>query len=196
MSHLSRRTLFQVSAGAALIPAMGVLRASAAVMVAQEMATDFWTFLNADARFTIWVRLIAASGLESGARSATQFTTFVPTDDALSAVPAIQQLLAYQDKIGSRQSASNFFPDTSKIVSLIRSHVVMGKHLPSEATGGVMTVNSLDGTPVTVDTGKHPATVSWKSVVTGQSLVAALTDTPVNTINAVIYPVDAIGFAM
>ena len=193
MSHLSRRTLFQVSAGAALLPAMGVLRsASAQGMVVQDVMTDAYSYFASNAQFTTWVRLIAAGGLEGGARGATQFTVFAPTDDALAKYPQVAELLSYQTQVGPR--SNNIFPDTSKIVKLVRSHVVLGKHFPKEAetNKGVMTVNSLAGTPITVDTTKTPVTVTWQSAVTGSALTAGLTGTPINTFNAVIYPVDSI----
>ena len=190
MSHLTRRTLFQVSAGAALLPAMGVLRSASAQMVVQDVMTDAYSYFASNAQFTTWVRLIAAGGLEQGARGATQFTVFAPTDDALDKYPQIAELLSYQNQVGPR--GNNIFPDTSKIVKLVRSHVVLGKHFPKEATGGRMTVNSLAGTPISVDTSKTPAVVTWNSAVTGSALAASLTGSPVNTFNAVIYPVDAI----
>lgn len=193
MSHLSRRTLFQVSAGAALLPAMGVLRtASAQGMVVQDVMTDAFTYFASNEQYTLWTRLISAGGLENGARGATQFTVFAPTDEALAKFPQVADLLSYQTTVGQR--STNIFPDTSKIVKLVRSHVVLGKHFPKEAetNKGVMTVNSLAGTPIVVDTTKSPVTVTWNSAVTGQSLTANLTGQPVNTFNALIYPVDAI----
>lgn len=191
MSHISRRTLFQVSAGLGLLPAMGVLRsASAQGMVVQDVMTDAYSYFAANEQFTTWTRLISAGGLEAGARGATQFTTFAPTDAAFDKYPQVNDLLSYQQSTG--RNGLNLFPDTSKIVKLVRSHVVLGKHFPKEATGGVMQVTSLAGTPIIVDTSKHPVTVTWNSAVSGQTLVANITLPPVNTFNAVIYPVDAI----
>lgn len=196
MSHLSRRTLFQVSAGAAMVPVMGVLRsASAEEVVVQDVMTDAYSYFASNEQFTTWIRLIAAGGLEAGARGATQFTVFAPTDDAFSKYPQVADLLSYQTQVG--RSGNNLFPDTSKIVKLVRSHVVLGKHFPKEAlaTSGVMTVNTLAGTPIVVDTSKRPVTVTWNSAVSGSALTANLTSTPINTFNAVIYPVNAINVA-
>jgi uncharacterized surface protein with fasciclin (FAS1) repeats len=190
MSHLSRRTLFQVSAGAALLPAMGVLRTASAEVVVQDVMTDAYSYFASNEQFTTWVRLIAAGGLEASARGATQFTVFAPTDNAFEKYPQVMDLLSYQTQVG--KSGVNLFPDTSKIVKLVRSHVVLGKHFPKEATGGIMTATSLAGTPISVDTSKSPVTVTWSGATTGGPVTGDLTSQPVNTFNAVIYPVDTI----
>jgi uncharacterized surface protein with fasciclin (FAS1) repeats len=192
MSHFSRRMMFQVSAGAALLPVMGVLRSASAAMTVEDVMTDAYSYFAANEDFTIWTRLIAAGGLEAGARGATQFTVFAPTDAAFAGHPEVTDLLSYQNSTG--KNGLNLFPDTSKIVKLVRSHVVLGKHFPKEAdtNKGVMTVKSLAGTPITVDTSVTPVAVTWENVLSGGKVSAQLTGTPVNCFNAVIYPVNAI----
>ena len=188
--HFSRRLAFKAAAGAALAPVLGGLVRPAA---AQEYMADGYSVMAADERFTTWVRLIDAGGLQSYARAPTPYTVFAVTETGFAKFPNIvQNLLGYQNQSGSHNDA-NAFPDTSKIVKLVRSHVLKGKHGANEMMGKTTTVTTVAGTPLTVNASGQPVTITWNSVDTGQGLKAVVPDVPLVAINAVIYPIDDIG---
>ena len=117
------------------------------------------------------------------------------SDAAFAGYPhLIQDLLGYQSMTGSHNDAAAF-PDTSKIVALVRSHVVAGKHMPAECAGKSMSVTTLAGTPLVVDGTQTPAQVTWTSVVLGRPLTASLVSQPIVCSNAVIYILDRIDMA-
>ena len=190
MSLFSRRTMFKATAGAALVPVLGRLVRPA---VAQSFMADGYSVLAADERFTTWVQLIDAGGLQSYARAPTPYTVLAVTDTGFSKYSGIvKDLLGYQYQSGSHNDA-DAFPDTSKIVKFVRSHIIKGKHFPNEVMGKKVTVTSVAGTPIMIDGTTTPITVTWKSVDTGKSLTAQITQAPLVAINAVIYPADDIG---
>ena len=182
--------MFKTVASAALLPLAGGLTRPAA---AQTYVGDAYSVMAADERFTTWVRLIDAGGLQSYARAATPYTVLAVTETGWSKFPNIvQDLLGYQSQSGSHNS-QDAFPDTSKIVKLVRSHVVRGKHYSGEVMGKKLTVTTVAGTPLVIDGSKQPVTVMWNSVDTGQSITATVPDVPLVAINAVIYPIDDVG---
>lgn len=190
MYHFSRRLVFKAAAGAALMPALGGLTRPAA---AQQYMGDAYSVMAADERFTTWVRLIDAGGLQAFARAPNSYTVLAVTDTGFAKSPqVVQDLLGYQNETGSHNDA-NVFPDTSKIVRLVRSHVTRGKHYASEVMGKKITVTTVAGTPLIIDGTKMPVTAAWQSQVTHGSLTAVVPDVPLVAINAVIYPIDDIG---
>lgn len=190
MSLLSRRTMFKATAGAALVPVLsGLIRPAAA----QTIMSDGYSVLAADERFTTWVQLIDAGGLQAYARAPTPYTVLAVTDAAFAKSPGIvKDLLGYQQESGSHNDA-DAFPDTSKIVKFVRSHVIKGKHFPNEVMGKKVTVTSVAGTPITIDGTMTPVSVTWRSVDTHNLVTAQITEAPIVAINAVIYPADDIG---
>ena len=190
---LNRRQALGLAAGLGTLAVAGraaVSPASAQGMQMQTAMIDAYSFLLSDERFTTWVRLIAAGGLESYARAPTPYTVFPVTDAGFAKFPeVVNELLGYQNRTNDRGGAP--YPDTSKIVKLVRSHVIAGKHLPSEG-GGKMVSKTVAGTDLTVDLTAKPPSIAWRSVVNGKILTANVTDNPVQTLNAIIYPVDAI----
>jgi len=179
------------AAGAALVPVIGSLARPA---YAQEtVMADGYSAMAADERFTTWIRLIDAGGLQSYARAPTPYTVFAVTETGWKKYPQIAAgLLAYQQQSGSHNDA-NAFPDTSKIVALVRSHTVNGKHRAVEVMGKKLTVTSLAGTPIDVDGTATPVTITWKSQAGAGTIIAPVADTPIIAINAVIYPIDDLG---
>lgn len=184
----SRRNLIKAGAGLSVVPALGLTVPAQA----QTVAADALSAMASDPRLTLWVQLIAAGGLEASARASTPYTVFPASDAAFAKYPAItKDLLGYLYETGTRNGATAF-PDSSKIVKLVRSHVVAGKHFPSEMMGGKITVTSVAGTPITFDGTTKPVTISWTSVDNGKSMHATLVDQPIIATNAVIYVLDDI----
>lgn len=183
--------MFKAAAGAALVPMIGSLARPA---YAQEtVMADGYSAMAADERFTTWIRLIDAGGLQNYARAPTPYTVFAVTETGWKKYPQIAAgLLAYQQQSGSHNDA-NAFPDTSKIVALVRSHTVPGKHRSVEVMGKKLTVTSLAGTPIEVDGTATPVTITWKSQAGAGTLIAPVEDMPIIAINAVIYPIDDLG---
>ncbi len=181
----SRRNMLQAGAGLALAaPAIIGLNEK---VNAQAVMADALSVMASDPRLTLWVQLIAAGGLEASARATTPYTVFPASDAAFAKYPQItKDLLGYQYETGTRNGAAPY-PDTSKIVKLVRSHVVAGKHFPSEMMGNKVTVTSVAGTPITFDGTAHPVTVSWVSQDNGAQMTATLVDQPLIATNAVIY---------
>ena len=190
MYHFSRRLVFKAAAGAALAPVLGGLARPAA---AQSYMGDAYSVMAADERFTTWVRLIDAGGLQQSARAPNPYTVFAITETGFAKFPqVVQDLLGYQQTSGTHNSA-DAFPDTSKIVRLVRSHVTRGKHLYSEVQGKKFSAKSVAGTPIIVDGTKQPVTITWQSQATNSGLTAVVPDVPLVAINAVIYPIDDVG---
>ena len=91
-------------------------------------------------------------------------------------------------------SASEAFPDTSALITLVRAHVAYGLHPLEEFQGKKVTLRSISGTPLEID-GSNPQaiTVTWQSVQ-GQRGQGTLQGQPILANNADIYPIDAIMF--
>lgn len=183
--------MFKAVAGTALVPVIGSLARPA---YAQDtVMADGYSAMAADERFTTWVRLIDAGGLQGFARALTPYTVFAVTETGWKKYRQIAaSLLAYQQQSGSHNDA-NAFPDTSKIVALVRSHAVPGKHLSIEMMGKKLTLMSLAGTPIDVDGTATPVTITWKSQAGAGTLIAPVEKTPIIATNAVIYPIDDLG---
>jgi uncharacterized surface protein with fasciclin (FAS1) repeats len=163
------------------------------MMPGMTVAEDGYSYMSSDPNLTTWVQLIDAGGLQQYARGAAPYTVFPASDQAFAAFPdMVKSLLGYQYSLGQR-NGQNVFPDTSTIVKLVRSHVIAGKHYPTEVMGKVITVTSVAGTPVKVDgTDPSAVTVSWTSAAGGGNLSAKLIEPPVTCVNAVIYVVNSI----
>ena len=195
MSSVTRRSLVTAGSGLALASAIGLNRPA----IAQQQAgttvdVDAYSFMSSDPRLTIWVQLIAAGGQEQYARAPTPYTMFPASNAAFAEMPAfVNSLLAYQNSTGTH-NAQDAFPDTSKIVELVRSHVVRGKHYPQDVMGRKITVTTIAGTQLEVD-GTDPSAVrlNWASAANGEALSARLVDQPITCRNAVLYIVDHIG---
>ena len=194
MSPTTRRNLVTTGSGLALVGTLGLRRpAFAQGQQGTTVDADAYSFMSSDPRLTTWVQLIAAGGQERYARASTPYTMFPATDAAFAEIPAfVKGLLAYQSSTGTH-NAEDAFPDTSKIVELVRSHVVRGVHYPRDAMGRKITVTTIAGTQLEVD-GRDPNAVrlSWASAANGQALSARLVDRPITCSNAVLYIVDHI----
>ena len=191
--NITRRSSLALAGGAmSLLPGLSLSRRANA---GETIVGDAYTVALSDPRLSTWARLIDAGGLQAYARAATPFTVFPASDAAFAGYPhLIQDLLGYQSMTGSHNDAAAF-PDTSKIVALVRSHVVAGKHMPAECAGKSMSVTTLAGTPLVVDGTQTPAQVTWTSVVLGHPLTASLVSRPIVCSNAVIYILDRIDMA-
>ncbi len=189
MIHLARRKLLHYGASLAAAPAIAGLTPYAA---AQTVNMDAWSAMLSDKRFTIWLRLIAGGGLEANARAATPYTMFAVTDTGWKKYSQLaDSLLDYQDSNG--RHADDAFPDSSRIVALVRSHTVRGKHPAVEIMDKRVSMKTIEGTPIEIDGTARPVTISWHSEAGAGNLTAPVIDAPLITINAVIYPIDDIG---
>ena len=193
MSQLSRRSVLSAGSGLTIAGVIGLLRPAMAQSQGMMVAADGYSFMSSEPRLTTWVQLISAGGLEQYARGATPYTTMPATDAAFAEFPNLaRSLLGYQQTTGTHNS-QDAFPDTSKIVKLVRSHVISGKHYANEIMGKKVTVTTVAGTTADIDASNPSSvTVSWTSSANGKSLVAHLVDAPVTCINCVVYMVDKI----
>lgn len=194
MSEISRRNIMTAGSGLTLAAAVGLVRPAWAQEMGRVVAADAYSFMLQDPRLTTWVQLIAAGGMENAARTAI-YTVFPAADSAFAQFPGmVQDLLGYQTSGVGRSSGQTAFPDTSRIVKLVRSHVVAGKHFASEVMGKQTTLTTVAGTPLMVDaTDPKSVKLSWTSAANGQPLNATLVEPPITTINAVIYIIDTVG---
>ena len=184
---IGRRRVVTLLGGGAL--ATTLLRAGRAQ--AQSDA-DAYAVMASDPRLTIWTRLIDAGGLQSYARAAAPYTIFAASDDAFGGHPdVVETLLGYQSSTSGRRGQS-MFPDTSRIVRLVRSHVTAGRHALSEMRGRRLTVRTLAGTPLVIDGARAPVALSWHSLNTGQNFHARLLGQPLESSNATIFVLDAV----
>lgn len=196
MSEISRRSLMTTltaGSGLAAAAATGLVRpARAQEMMGRVVDMDAYTFMLQDPRLSIWVQLINAGGAVDAARTAI-YTVFPAANSAFDQFPGLaESLVGYLMTTGAR-NAQNVFPDTTRIVALLRSHVIAGKHFTSEVMGKRVTLTTIAGTELDVDaTDPNAVTIHWVSAANGLPLTATLAEPPVTTINAVIYVVDKI----
>ena len=108
---------------------------------------DGFAVMASDPRFTSWVNLLQQSGLAPYARGVSPYTVFAPTNAAINEYPQIREMLA--------PKGSEAFPDTSQLVTLVRSHVIYGLHPLEEFQGKKVSLQSVSGTPIEVD-GTNP----------------------------------------
>ena len=182
MLSMNRRILLKTAA------ASGILLPSAGKVRAQAPVTDAYTLMASDPRFTTWTRLIDIGGLQASARSPNAFTVFAPTDEAAAKHPQVQQMLLGAQKPNAREM--DIFPDTSRIVGIVRAHVIRGKHPLSEFQGKKETLDSLAGIPLVIDGTGPQITVTRTDPVSGKTVTLVVTDQPMLATNAIIYPVN------
>jgi uncharacterized surface protein with fasciclin (FAS1) repeats len=193
MTQISRRNIMTVGSGLTLAGLLGLARPARADDMGMVVAEDGYSYMASDPNLTTWVQLIDAGGLQGFARAATPYTVFPATDAAFDEFPGLMKdLLGYQMETGSH-NAQSAFPDTSRIVKLVRSHVVAGKHYPGDMMGKTTTVTTVAGTPLQIDaTDPKAVKISWTSSASGEPLSATLVDQPITCVNAVIYPINHI----
>ena len=193
MSHISRRNIMTAGSGLTLAAAIGLVRPAWAAEMGTVVEADAYSYMLQNPQLSTWVQLINAGGMVDAARTAI-YTVAPAADSAFAQYPGlVNRLLGYTSATGTGSRSP--FPDTSKIVELVRSHVVAGKHFPGEVMGKTVTFTSVAGTPIQVD-GTNPKAVklTWTSAaLNGQPLTATLTAPPVITTNAVIYIIDTVG---
>jgi uncharacterized surface protein with fasciclin (FAS1) repeats len=182
MLSMNRRILLKTAA------ASGILLPCAGKVRAQTPMVDAYTLMASDPRFTAWTRLIDIGGLQAAARSPNAFTVFAPTDEAAAKHPQIEQMLLGAQKPNAREM--DVFPDTSRIVGIVRAHVIRGKHMLSEFQGKKETLTSLSGVPLLIDGTGPQVTVTRTDPVSGKTVTMVVTDQPEAATNAIIYPVN------
>ena len=187
MTAHSRQLMLQASAGLLAVPVVSLI--PSAIAQGQEVQASAFLALSHDPRFTTWVQLISYGGMQGAASGTTPFTMFTPTDQGLANFAQFRDAILGTMQGGGR--SADVFPDTSRMVSIVRSLAVRGKHLPAELAGKVTELQSVQNTVLTVDGTKSPMTVTWTSTLLGRRLTASLAE-PLITLNAVIYPEDGI----
>jgi uncharacterized surface protein with fasciclin (FAS1) repeats len=179
---MNRRILLKTAAvSGILLPCAGKVRA-------QVPMVDAYTLFATDPRFTVWTQLIDVGGLQAAARAPNAFTVFAPTDEAFAKHPEVQQMLLAAQAPNARQNV--VFPDTSRIVGIVRAHVVRGKHMLSEFQGRKETLDSIAGVPLLIDGTGPQVTVTRTDPVSGRTITLVVTDQPEAATNAIIYPVN------
>jgi uncharacterized surface protein with fasciclin (FAS1) repeats len=179
---MNRRFLLKTAA------ASGILLPCAGKVRAQVPMVDAYTLSASDPRFTVWTQLVDVGGLQAAARAPNAFTVFAPTDEAFAKHPQVQQMLLAAQAPNARQNV--VFPDTSRIVEIVRSHVIRGKHMLSEFQGRKETLTSVSGVQLIVDGTGPQVTVTRTDPVSGRTITLVVTDQPMLAANAVIYPVN------
>src|SRR5208283_2582866 len=129
MSNLSRRTVVYA---ASVLPFTMLVGRTASAQVADR---DAFAVLASDPRFGNWLSLVLESGLSPNLRGSARFTVFVPTNQAFDAKPDLLVSLL--------PNASEAFPDSTRLIRFIRSHVLAGMHPLAEFSGKEVTVTSL-----------------------------------------------------
>lgn len=191
MSQFSRRNVMTAGSGLTLAGLIGLVRPAWAQMGGTYNG-DGYSFMASDPRLRTWTQLIDAGGLQGYAR-ADIYTVFPAADTAFAQFPGmVRDLLGPYYSTGTH-NAAEAFPDTSKIVKLVRSHAINGKHYPNEVMGKSVTVTSIAGTPIAIDgTDPNHVKVTWTSAANGQTMSALLVDQPVTCTNAVVYIVNTV----
>ncbi len=178
MLHFSRRQATQ----SLVLGTFAALTAKASQADTASSTKDALTIMEADPRFSDWIQILRFSGLTQYAQGSEKFTAFIPTNEAFVRYPYVLQTLL--------MGHTRAFPDTTRPVQFVRSHIIQDFHPLSEFTGRTTTVTALSGCPIRID-GSKPGTYSvvWKSIAynIGEARVA---DAPIVTSNAIIYPID------
>jgi len=141
-------------------------------------AADALATMLANPNLTKWASWIQDTGMGPAASKNGPYTTFVPTNEAISILP--QKDIKYISP-----ETGGAYPDTSRLVFVLRSHVVAGLHPMSELAGKVTRLTSLNGKPITIDA-TNPASVT----ITTAGSMAHLVGAPIVSDNALIYPID------
>jgi uncharacterized surface protein with fasciclin (FAS1) repeats len=176
--RLSRRAVLLGGAAIVAMPALAV---------AQSAGTqNAWDMISNNPDFSDATRLFTYAGLEQYVQN-DRFTAFIPTNAAFAKNPTVLP--------GLLKEKSRAFPDTTLAVEFIRSHAIYDLHPLSDFKGKKAVLTAISGAPLTID-GTTPGTyvVTWVSV---QSKIATahITDNPIVTANALIYPVDTVVLA-
>lgn len=180
MIHFSRRQATQ----SFILGAFAALAVKPSNADSVSNTEDALTIMEADPRFSDWVQILRFSGLTQYAQGSDKFTAFIPTNQAFIRYPYVLQTLL--------MGRTRAFPDTTRPVQFVRSHIIQDFHPLSEFSGRMTTVTALSGCPIRID-GSKPGSYSvvWKSVAynIGEAKVA---DTPIVASNAIIYPIDSV----
>jgi uncharacterized surface protein with fasciclin (FAS1) repeats len=172
---LSRRTALFGGAAIAALPAFAAAQSTG--------APNAWDVISSRPEFSDAVRLFTYAGLTQYVQN-DRFTAFIPTNAAFAKNPDVLPSLL--------KEKSRAFPDTTLAVEFIRSHAIYDLHPLSDFKGKKSVLTAISGAPLTID-GTTPGTyvVTWVSVQS-KTATAHVSDNPIVTANALIYPVDTV----
>lgn len=157
---------------------------------AQQVEAPLYDLLASEARFQTTTTLFNISGLVERARGPLTFTIFAPTEAAWADRSGVKgELLAYMSAVG-RSDANDPFPDTSRIIRVIRSWTIRGVHPLSEFAGKTVTLTNLDGLPIVIDGTGGQLSATFTSTVDRQPLKVNVELPPMIATNGIIYPTD------
>lgn len=105
------------------------------------MAASCADTLVSTPELTRFAALVQQSGLAPQVSNGT-LTVFAPTNAALNGIASVTQMLASQ--------SNNASPDFPRLQTLVRAHLVSGRHPQSEMMGKV-TLSTLAGTSIAID---------------------------------------------
>lgn len=182
--HLKRRATLAIGVGGALAGLIGRAAAQNAAGMMNRSYEDGFTVMASDPSLSTWVSFLQQSGLASYARGANPYTVFPPTNAAFDRYPnVVQRLLPV---------SGDMFPDTSRLIPPIRSHVIHGLHPLAEFQGKKVSYTSLSGNPIEIDgTDPQALTVTWTGIE-GKTGVGKVEGQPILASNADIYPLDSV----
>ena len=135
------------------------------------------TVMMSNSQLSEWAALVQNAGLGTAAAT-NQYTVFALTNDGFDKLNAMWRgLLKAQ---GSKNSI-----DRQRLQAIVRSQAVYGLHPASEFAGKVVTLQSVNGTPIVVDGTGSGALTTTMAYATGHQVGAPLTAS-----NAIIYPIE------
>ena len=183
-SSQSRRVVLGTGIAGVLAVTLGRTRIAAAAM---EDLEDGLSVMADDGRFTQWLSLIHAGGMDRMAAGRRPYTVFAPTDQAF-----VPYQFGVRDLLGETGATKDEpFPDISRLVSILRTHTLRGLHPWAEFEGKKTTITSLAGSPIVVDaTTPGKTTVMWSYRGGNGTATANMLGAPLFASNAIIYPVD------
>jgi uncharacterized surface protein with fasciclin (FAS1) repeats len=187
MIEFSRRAALKASAGTSLLAAFGFVGSASAQPIGPE---DILTVMQDDGRFSTWLAMISAAGLDRYATGRNAYTSFAPTNEALSKYPYIVRDLLYGT---SRQgpNAPSPMPETGRIARVIRSHATGGVHPVAEFVGKKTVLTSVAGSQIDVD-GTGGGNLLTVTLHVGSTLNTAKASIEVLTApNVIVYPLDS-----
>jgi uncharacterized surface protein with fasciclin (FAS1) repeats len=163
--------------------------------VAQAVDAPAYAILSSQPQFATTTTMITITGMVDRANGASPFTMFAPTETAWADRSGVKDtLLRFLQTTGNR--GTDVFPDTGRIIRVIRSWTVPGRHPSSEFAGKTVTLTNLNGDSVTVNgTQSGQLGVSFRSTVTHEGLDATCKLPEINATNAVIYACDTVSIS-
>jgi uncharacterized surface protein with fasciclin (FAS1) repeats len=163
---------------AVLLPtvAAGFLLASGTLFTRAAYAQDAFTVMASRPELSDWLGLVESAGL-GGAAGTKTYTVFALTNEGYDNLNALLKGVL-------TQQGSNRPVNPQLLQTVVRTHVILGLHPPSEFAGKIVTLTTAAGDPIKVD-----GTTAGMLKLTMRYATAHEVGPPIIADNAIIIPI-------